>query len=171
MHETDPFLPEVRKLSGLRVKGISRHRLRRPPQLNSAHFYRASLAQTRAPWHASMEKRWTYPAILVIVTFLVWGISLPNRFVWDDRILIQKNEVNISRMSLSMAFLSDFWSTDTEAGRSNYYRPLVTLSYMVDYALFGLQPIGYHATKIRTPRIWVVCLSYLLIQRRLHGTP
>jgi Flp pilus assembly protein TadD len=110
-----------------------------------------------------MQKRWIHPAILVIVTFLVWGISLRNGFVWDDRILIQKNEANISRISFSTAFLSDFWSTDTEAGRSNYYRPLVTLSYMVDYALFGLQPIGYHATNLAIHAAGVVCLWYLLV--------
>lgn len=109
-----------------------------------------------------MLKRWFHPIILVTITFLVWGISLQNGFVWDDRILIQKNESTISRISLSTAFFSDFWSTDTEAGTSNYYRPLVTLSYMVDYALFGLNPAGYHATNLIIHAGGVVCLWVLL---------
>ena len=127
-------------------------------------FSTASLAQTGAPWHAiHMSKRLLHPILLVAVTFLVWGISLRNGFVWDDRILIQRNEANISRISLSTAFFSDFWSTETEAGASNYYRPLVTLSYMIDYALFGIEPAGYHATNIAIHAIGVVSLWYLLL--------
>ncbi len=110
-----------------------------------------------------MSKRLLPPILLVVITFLVWGSSLRNGFVWDDRILIQKNEANISRISLSTAFFSDFWSTETEAGASNYYRPLVTLSYMIDYALFGAEPAGYHATNIIIHAIGVVGLWYLLL--------
>ena len=110
-----------------------------------------------------MSKRWFYPFLLITVTFLVWGVSLRNGFVWDDRILIQKNEANISRLSLTKAFFSDFWSTETEAGTSNYYRPVVTLSYMLDYALYGLNPAGYHATNIAIHAVGVVSLWYLLV--------
>lgn len=110
-----------------------------------------------------MSKRILHPILLVTLTFIVWGISLRNGFVWDDRILIQKNEANISRISLSTAFFSDFWSTETEAGTSNYYRPLVTLSYMIDYALFGADPAGYHATNIVIHAVGVVGLWYLLL--------
>ena len=97
------------------------------------------------------------------VTLLVWGTSLWNGFVWDDRILIQKNEANLSTISLAQAFLSDFWSTETERGQSNYYRPLVSLSYMLDYAVYGLNPAGYHATNIFIHTGCVVTLWYLLV--------
>jgi protein O-mannosyl-transferase len=109
-----------------------------------------------------MSRRPLYVLLLLCATFLVWGTSLWNGFVWDDRILIQKNEVTISRLSLPTAFLSDFWATDTESGSSNYYRPLVTLSYMVDYWLYGLNPAGFHATNILIHAAGVVSLFYLL---------
>jgi thioredoxin-like negative regulator of GroEL len=110
-----------------------------------------------------MSKRLLHLSMLVAVTVMVWGQSLGNGFVWDDRILIVKNEATISRISLSTALFSDFWSTETESGSSNYYRPLVTLSYMVDYALYGLRPAGYHVTNLVIHTVGVVSLWCLLL--------
>ena len=109
-----------------------------------------------------MSKRIPHIVALVSLTLLVWGASLWNGFVWDDRILIQKNEATLSRLSLATVFFSDFWSTETEAGSSNYYRPLVTLSYMLDYALYGLNPMGYHLTNLVLHTACVLTLWYLL---------
>lgn len=110
-----------------------------------------------------MSKRSQHLLLLMCATFLVWGISFWNGFVWDDRILVQKNEATISRVSLTTAFFSDFWSTETESGTSNYYRPLVTLSYMLDYAVYGLHPSGYHATNLLIHAACVASLFYLLV--------
>ena len=110
-----------------------------------------------------MQYRILHLLILVSITFLVWGTSLWNGFVWDDGVLIEKNEGALSPISLSTAFFSDFWSTDTENGSSNYYRPLVTLSYMLDHALYGLHPMGYHLTNVVLHTISVVTLWHLLV--------
>ena len=90
--------------------------------------------------------RWILIPLLLSVS--VWSDSLRNGFVWDDHILIEKNEVSLKTSSVSSLFSSDFWSTETEAGHSNYYRPLIALSYMVDYARSGLTAKGYHLTNI-----------------------
>jgi Flp pilus assembly protein TadD len=110
-----------------------------------------------------LKSRYLCPILLLSGTLLVWGTSLWNGFVWDDRILIQKNEANLSSVSLVQAFFSDFWSTETERGQSNYYRPLVSLSYMLDYAVYGLNPAGYHATNILIHTGCVLALWYLLV--------
>ena len=93
-----------------------------------------------------MRNRWLI--LPCIAAILVWSVSLKNGFLWDDHILIEKNESTLSSISLSTAFGNDFWSTETESGHSNYYRPLITLSYMVDYALYLLDAAGYHTTNI-----------------------
>ncbi|GFO60685.1 hypothetical protein GMST_30100 [Geomonas silvestris] len=50
-----------------------------------------------------------------------------------------------------------------------FYRPVNRLSYLVDYQLYGLKPLGYHAENILL-HLAVVCCLYLLALR-LFGAP
>lgn len=95
-----------------------------------------------------MRTRALYIAAIFLCVTIIWSRALANGFVWDDHVLIEKNEETLRSSSLANAFSSDFWNTDTETGHSRYYRPLVTLSYMVDYAMYGLRPSGYHLTNL-----------------------
>ncbi len=93
-----------------------------------------------------LPSRWIL--LPIVLSLGIWSLSLGNGFVWDDHVLIEKNAATLGSLSPKAIFAQDFWTTETGAGRSNYYRPLVTLSYAVDYALFGLNPVGYHLTNI-----------------------
>lgn len=98
---------------------------------------------------SSVIKDWRLCALaLVLLTFSVWSVSLWNGFVWDDHILIEKNETALSNWSFNSVFFSDFWTTETEQGKSNYYRPLVSLSYIFDYAVYRMWPVGFHITNL-----------------------
>ncbi len=84
--------------------------------------------------------------IIIAVGFLTYLSSLFNSFVWDDEQFIQKN-VFIREWQ----YLPQIFTTNTIAGsgqQSNYYRPLTTLSFAVDYHLWGLQPFGFHLTNL-----------------------
>lgn len=81
--------------------------------------------------------------LLLLIAFLVYLPSLPNKFVWDDEQFIYKNEF-VKQFDLVAIF-----STNTIAGaghNSNYYRPITTLSFATDYAIWKLNPIGFHLT-------------------------
>lgn len=65
-------------------------------------------------------------------------------FVWDDRHLIVANSF-VRQASLRSILTSDFWQ---EGERAGYYRPLVSLSYVGDFRLWGLSPAGYHAANV-----------------------
>lgn len=73
----------------------------------------------------------------------------------------------ISSFSFASIFGQDFWTTETDAGSSNYYRPLVTLSYVIDYAIFGTSPAGYHLTNVVLHTLNVTLLFLLLIELAL----
>lgn len=89
---------------------------------------------------------------------------MSNGLVWDDHILIEKNQSKLAEFSLRSIFFSDFWSTETDEGSSHYYRPLVTLSYCLDYLRSGVEPFGYHLTNILVHTCIVVLMWFLLIE-------
>ncbi len=86
------------------------------------------------PWH-----------LLVIAgtAFLVYGNTFGNAFVWDDQPLIIDNPAIKSWAQLSTLWGSDLFPRDLA---SHYYRPLQALTYLLDYQLWGLAPLGFHLT-------------------------
>ena len=81
-------------------------------------------------------------AIVAIVTFLVYLPALSNGFVsWDDGRYVYENQ-NIR--SLDLSFL---WWTLTSVVLANWH-PITLISYGIDYAIWGLNPRGYHLTNI-----------------------
>lgn len=109
-----------------------------------------------------MNERSRWILLPLILSLGVWSASISNGFVWDDHILIEKNATNLSSFSLRSIFGQDFWTTETDAGSSNYYRPLVTLSYVIDYAIFGASASGYHITNVVLHTVNVALVFLLL---------
>ncbi|HHT9107040.1 MAG TPA: tetratricopeptide repeat protein [Candidatus Wunengus sp. YC63] len=97
------------------------------------------------------KKRYYSPVLLIIfISFLVYLNALRNGFVWDDMVLIADNE-GINKWGCFWEnFVRDFFDTtdDTIEFKYGYYRPIISLSYMIDYALWGLKPWGFHLSNI-----------------------
>lgn len=75
-----------------------------------------------------------------LITFIIYLPALTNGFVqWDDPKYVFENP---SIRTLDLAFLKRAF---TEVYFSNWH-PLTMISYAVDYALWGLNPLGYHLT-------------------------
>ena len=81
-------------------------------------------------------------AAVSLITLAVYLWALRNDFVlWDDDGYVV-NKIQIR--SLNIAFLK--WAfTDLSNG---FWHPLTWISYAVDYALWGLNPLGFHLTAI-----------------------
>lgn len=83
--------------------------------------------------------------LLIIVAFIAYGPSLGNSFVWDDEQFIYRNEY------VRSFNVKEIFTTNTIAGAgevSNYYRPFTTLSFAIDYEIWGLKPFGFHLTNL-----------------------
>lgn len=81
-------------------------------------------------------------AVVSLITLVIYLPALRNDFVtWDDGIYVVGNQ---HIRSLNTAFFH--WAFfDSHAG--NWY-PLTLLSHALDYALWGLNPLGHHLTSI-----------------------
>lgn len=86
--------------------------------------------------------------IVAIAAMVLWAPSVRNGFAWDDRQLIVENPALVEEGAFRRAWTQDFWEQGERAGRSDYYRPVVTATYIADRARHGLDPGGYHATNV-----------------------
>ena len=90
-----------------------------------------------------VSSRYAQAALVFAVSLLVYSGSIYNGFVYDDWELIVANLWIRDYRYIPEIFTSHIWSFMGE-GSSNYYRPLMTLFYMADYYIFGLEPWGFH---------------------------
>ncbi len=86
--------------------------------------------------------------LLIIATvFAVYFNALQNDFVWDDNDLIVRN-MNLHDPQKNINFIRDFWwITPAEKG-SPYFRPVISILYIIDYRLWNLNPFGFHLTNL-----------------------
>ncbi len=85
--------------------------------------------------------------IVVISAVLPYAHSLDGEFVLDDQELIVNNPIVHNLSNLPRAFATHYlvgWA-DTE---SQYYRPLTTVSFQINYALSGLDPAGFRLSSL-----------------------
>lgn len=82
---------------------------------------------------------------IVLITFLVFYNSLSNEFVFDDESVIVNN-VSIQDLSNIPKFFTASEGFHKVIGR--YYRPVVSMSYSIDYSIWGLDPYGFHLTNL-----------------------
>ncbi len=87
-----------------------------------------------------------------------------NGFVYDDLAVIARNEGLRSQWSWSALFSHGYFALSGELS----YRPLVTLSYRMDSALWGLRPAGYHLTNAVLHALVVAAFFTLLVRMRLE---
>ena len=85
------------------------------------------------------------PLVVGLVAALVYANALANGFVFDDKEIIQRNEVVHSLRGLWLAWVLPYWPPPLDIGQ---YRPLVTTSYVVDWALSGGSPLWFHLVNV-----------------------
>jgi tetratricopeptide (TPR) repeat protein len=108
------------------------------------------------------QKRSTILLILAIATlgFIVYANSLGGMLLLDDLNMIRDNVYIKSFSNIITIFTKD---VDSGAARiSNFYRPLQTLTYTIDYSLGGLNPVGYHITNVIIHILAALSIFWLL---------
>jgi tetratricopeptide (TPR) repeat protein len=74
--------------------------------------------------------------------FLVYVNSLTGEFLYDDIYQIVENPWVRDLSRVPQMFVTNVWEFRGET--SNYYRPLMYVSFVLCYKLFGLNALGFH---------------------------
>lgn len=98
------------------------------------------------------------PWLLVGAVLVAWANTLDAPFVYDDKLEVVGNPV-----------IRDLSRVDAIAGY-NTSRPLLLLTYALNWSLGGLDPLGYHLVSIGIHALNVL-LAWKLLQRFVGETP
>lgn len=101
---------------------------------------------------------WPIAFFIVFITFAVYLSSLQNGFVnWDDNIYVYEN-----RHIQTIDF--EFFKWIFTVGANPTWHPLTLFSIGVDYAIWGLNPAGYHLTNITIHSVNTLLVFLLVIK-------
>ncbi|MBI2670142.1 MAG: tetratricopeptide repeat protein [Candidatus Yanofskybacteria bacterium] len=106
--------------------------------------------------------------ILVGVAFAIYAFNLNGQLFWDDDDWIKGN-IFVHDFS----HLKEIFTQNILSGfglNSNYYRPLLLLSFAVNYAIGGIKPLVYHLVSNGfhlANGVLVFSILYLVFRRRL----
>jgi tetratricopeptide (TPR) repeat protein len=89
--------------------------------------------------------------LIVAVCAAAFAGALPNKLLWDDNLIIVDNPgVHDVRQPLKF-FTHQYWNVvraDYRAMPQRGYRPIPEVSFAAQYALWGPNPVGFHAVSI-----------------------
>jgi len=94
---------------------------------------------------------------IIILGFVAYFNSLKGEFIWDEDFLIINNTY-----IKSWSDIKEIFTEDVGAGggvRSNFYRPLQQITYMLDYSVWKLNVVGFHLTNTLL-HIFVALVEY-----------
>jgi tetratricopeptide (TPR) repeat protein len=115
------------------------------------------------PWLAATS-------LIAFATAVAFSNTLSFGFVWDDHFLIGGSHFVRSWSTLPQILTSHFWAG--HADWKMYYRPLINVTFLVDYQIWGLNALGYHLTNVLVhlaASLAVVGIGATLLQDRLAG--
>lgn len=87
---------------------------------------------------------WFVPALLLLVTFLLYANSFPGTFIQDDHHIVRTNPL-VADLAFGRIFTCEYWQGIESSG---LYRPLTILSLAVNQRLFGVEAWGYHLVNV-----------------------
>ncbi|MFA5088407.1 MAG: hypothetical protein WC552_05170, partial [Candidatus Omnitrophota bacterium] len=102
-----------------------------------------------------MPRHRKFIILIVLVSLAAFGNSLQNGFVGDDNLLFLKNTFYRSWENFPRLFGKDYISdsnnfdlyikNESDVGSGSVaYRPVLSATFFVDYALWKEKPFGYH---------------------------
>ena len=103
---------------------------------------------------------------IILISTLSYANSLSNSFVWDDYVLIVENDFVRGFSHLKDIFSKDFFDiSGVEFNfKYGYYRPIITLSYGIDYLIWELNSSGFHLTNLILHTLNSILVFFILIK-------
>ncbi len=99
--------------------------------------------------------------ILLIISFVVYGMTISNRYNFDDELVTMNNPMTSANSEVTI--LDVFSSSYHEAyGFSYGYRPITTLSFYLEHRIFNESPFVSHTINLLLYILAVLLLYYLL---------
>ncbi len=109
----------------------------------------------------SSYRLWVWVLLIVVATIFAHGQGLACGYIWDDDAYVEQNKTLRTWQGLWL-----IWSSPESTPQ---YYPLVHTTFWIEYHLWGLWPVGYHATNIFLHAISSVLIGRLLVRLQVPG--
>ncbi len=107
--------------------------------------------------------------VVALAALLAHARALGHGFVYDDHRFVERNDA-IASLGNVARFFSDPATASAAAGvEPDIYRPLRTLAFAVDRALFGVAPLGWHAASLALHVVNALLVWVFLLRRLAPG--
>ncbi len=90
--------------------------------------------------------RWQWAAVLLAACILTYANGLGGGFTYDDKAIVRDNPRIRSPGSVPQIFATSYFGGPRGAG--TVYRPLLLLSYAVQWWIHGRQAVAFHAVNV-----------------------
>ena len=97
--------------------------------------------------------------VIVALSVITYLNCLPNQFVYDDTSTLVENKLVKDWGNFLTLFTHDYFKLSGELT----YRPMVTLSYFIDYSIWHMNPMGYHLVNVVLHVVNVVLVYFLVL--------
>jgi tetratricopeptide (TPR) repeat protein len=122
------------------------------------------------------ESHLIFLLLLLTINLAIFLPSMHGDFLWDDKYFISEN-ANVLGTRFLRSFLfspfGGFSGTDENSVRQDrimqFYRPVVSLSYWLDFKIWGLNPAAFHLSNILVHLVNVALLFFILQRLSLGG--
>ncbi|RJP60505.1 MAG: tetratricopeptide repeat protein [Candidatus Auribacter fodinae] len=113
-------------------------------------------------------KKFSVYLVLVLACFLAFGNTIVNDFVYDDASVIKDNRfLKKSENIYHLLSKQDYFARSGVGKYKRYgegsYRPIVTLSYFLDYAISENNPVVSHTMNLLYHTATVIIIYHLLL--------
>ena len=115
----------------------------------------AKALRGKKAWLDSLDYK--FMIIIALAALSVYANSLVNDFVYDDEFVVLKDP-----SITSLANVPKFFTQHLGFAVGRYYRPVVSATYALNYALSGATPLGFHITNVLFHAV-NAALVYLLL--------
>ncbi|MFC1752191.1 tetratricopeptide repeat protein [Thermoproteota archaeon] len=106
--------------------------------------------------------------LLIAIGIIIYSNSLGGKFVWDDYMNVRDNTYIQNWNHLPEIFTQNIGAG---SGQDNaYYRPIVTFTYLISFALHGFNEMGYHLVNVGLHilvALAIFCLVTILFKHKI----
>jgi tetratricopeptide (TPR) repeat protein len=124
--------------------------------LNPATPPVAEAPKLPSPLGSERRALWTGVLAIFVLAFATYWPALRGGFVWDDMILVEKNQLAKGDLNLrTVWFSTDF--------------PLTTVLFWIQWLLWGKNTLGYHVVNVLLHAISSVLVWRVLVRLKIPG--
>jgi tetratricopeptide (TPR) repeat protein len=105
---------------------------------------------------------WLSMLLIAVLGLVSYFNTFEYEFVWDDVNLVQTNPV-VQKWSNLPEVLTDNLGVGVIQLKSSSFRPLQTITYMMDYSFWKYNPKGYHITNVILHIMVALCIFVVII--------